>query len=70
MAKRMPIQMIHSVNLIELIGLPALRFGFGVSVKPCGARPCSYRRQRTGFPLAFHLRKGDLAVRQKSQLSI
>jgi hypothetical protein len=45
MAKRMPIQMIHSVNLIELIGLPALRFGFGVYVKPCGAIPCSYPRQ-------------------------
>ena len=72
LAKRMPIQMIHNVNLIELIGPPALRFGFdfGVYVKPCGAKPCSCRRQRTGFPLAFQLRRGDLAVHQKSQLSI
>ena len=70
LAKRMPIQMIHNVNLIELIGPPAIRFGFGVYVKPCGAKPCSYRRQRTVFPLAFQSRRGDPAVHQKSQLSI
>jgi hypothetical protein len=66
---RMPIQMIHNVNLKTLIGLPALRLDSGISAKPCGAMPCSYQRQSTGFPSASQLRMGDLVAHQKSPLS-
>jgi hypothetical protein len=69
MAERMQIQMTHSANLIELIGSHHLRRGFGASVEPCGAMPCSYQHQRNGFPLAFRLRMDDPAVDQKSQSS-